>query len=333
MLVYVAVALAVALVLRRGDGPAVVAGVSTGIVLVVSYGLATRLFPDHFGSPDDPFNQYRLSRPLGYWNSFGLFAAMGVVLVVGVVAHSRRGRHAAVAAATAPVLVTALYFTFSRGSWIALGFAFAATIASGSAPRALRLVAGRNRSGIGHRRRRRITSGCAHDRGLARGCRDPRGTSAWPGCWSCSSSCRRRSAGWPTASRMPCPSAAEVAAWWMSPSRSVSWVSSRSGWPRQVAHAPRSSSSATVSRRSRRRGTGSERATLQRLRQRTGRDDRCRLGHGLRARRRRARARGPSSTCGTSADRLDWSSATRTPCTPSPSRRSASSGSCCSPVR
>ena len=44
-LVYVAVALAVALVLRRGDGPAVLAGASTGIVLVVSYGLATRLVP------------------------------------------------------------------------------------------------------------------------------------------------------------------------------------------------------------------------------------------------------------------------------------------------
>jgi len=128
ILVYVAVALAIALVLRRGDGPAVLAGASAGIALVVSYGLATRLAPDHFGSPDDPFNAYRLSRPVGYWNSFGLLAAMGLILVVGVAAHCRRRRYATFASAATPVLVTALYFTFSRGSWIALGFAFAATI-------------------------------------------------------------------------------------------------------------------------------------------------------------------------------------------------------------
>lgn len=137
-LVYVAVAFAIALVLRRGDGPAVVAGAGVGIVLVVSYGLATRLLPDHFGSPDDEFNAYRLAAPIGYWNSFGLFAAMGVVLVLAAVAHSRRRRHAVLAAAVAPALVVALYFTYSRGSWVALGVAIAATIVLD--PRRLRLV-------------------------------------------------------------------------------------------------------------------------------------------------------------------------------------------------
>ena len=138
MLVYLAVALAIALVLRRGDGPAVVAGVCTGIVLVVGYGLVTRLLPDRFGSADDPFNAYRLARPLGYWNSFGLFAAMGVILVLGVVAHARARRYAVLAGAAAPMLVVALYFTFSRGSWVALTFAIAATIALD--PRRLRLM-------------------------------------------------------------------------------------------------------------------------------------------------------------------------------------------------
>jgi O-antigen ligase len=138
IVVYVAVALAVAVVVRRGDAPGVVGGATAGIVLVVSYGLGTRLMPDRLGSPDDPFNAYRLSAPLGYWNTFGLFAAMGVVLAVGAVAHARRRWHAVVAAAIAPVLVVALYFTFSRGSWVALAFAIGATVVLD--PRRLRLV-------------------------------------------------------------------------------------------------------------------------------------------------------------------------------------------------
>ena len=138
VLAYVAVALAVALVLRRGDGPAVVFGASLGILLIVSYGLTTHLAPGHFGPPDDRFNTTRLAEPLGYWNSFGLLAAIGVVLVVGTAAHARRGRYAAAAAAALPVVVVALYFTFSRGSWVALVFGIGATIALD--PRRLRLI-------------------------------------------------------------------------------------------------------------------------------------------------------------------------------------------------
>jgi len=138
IVVYVAVALAVAVVLRRGDGPGIVAGATAGVVLVVAYGLGTRLYPDRLGSPDDPFNAYRLAAPIGYWNSFGLLAAMGVILAIGAVAHARRSWHAAIAAGTAPVLVVALYFTFSRGSWVALVFALCATIAFD--PRRLRFI-------------------------------------------------------------------------------------------------------------------------------------------------------------------------------------------------
>jgi hypothetical protein len=138
IVVYVAVALAVAVVLRRGDAPGIVAGATAGVVFVVAYGLGTRLYPDRLGSPDDPFNDYRLAAPIGYWNSFGLLAAMGLILAIGGVAHTRRSWHAAVAAGTAPVLVVALYFTFSRGSWVALVFALCATIALD--PRRLRLI-------------------------------------------------------------------------------------------------------------------------------------------------------------------------------------------------
>lgn len=129
VVVYVALALAVALVLRRGDGPGVFAGGFVGITLVSSYGLATRLFPDRFDAQDDPFNAYRLAEPLGYWNAFGLLMAIGAILAVGVVSHARRSWLALVAGGATPILVTALYFAFSRGSWVALFFGLAATVA------------------------------------------------------------------------------------------------------------------------------------------------------------------------------------------------------------
>jgi hypothetical protein len=128
-LVYVAVALAVALCLRRGDERAVFAGLLGGSAGVVAYGLATRLFPDTFGFDDDPFNAYRLAEPLGYWNSFGLLATMGLICAVGVVAHARTARAAIFSAAALPLLSVALYFTFSRGSWVALGFGLVASVA------------------------------------------------------------------------------------------------------------------------------------------------------------------------------------------------------------
>ena len=129
VLVYVAFALAVALVLKRGDGPGVFAGMLIGVTVVTAYGLATRLLPDRFDAYDDPLNPYRLAEPLGYWNAFGLFTAIGVILVVGAVAHARRSWPAIVAGATVPILVTALYFAFSRGSWLALFLGLAAAVA------------------------------------------------------------------------------------------------------------------------------------------------------------------------------------------------------------
>jgi O-antigen ligase len=129
MLVYVAVALAIALVLRRGDGPAVTAGVFVGVTLAATYGLVTRLFPDRFDTSIDVFNATRLAEPLGYWNAFGLVTAIGAILAVGLVAHARRRRFAIVGGACAPIFLVALYLSFSRGSWVALFFGMAATIA------------------------------------------------------------------------------------------------------------------------------------------------------------------------------------------------------------
>jgi O-antigen ligase len=138
MLVYVALALAIAFVLRRGDGPAVVAGSLLGVVVVSAYGLGTRLFPDRFDGFDDPFNSYRLAEPLGYWNAAGLLATIGLLLTLGVAAHARRAYIAIAAAAALPVLATTLYFTFSRGAWAALIIGFVTCVAFD--PRRLRFL-------------------------------------------------------------------------------------------------------------------------------------------------------------------------------------------------
>ena len=138
MLVYVALALAIALVLRRGDAPGVLAGIGLGVLLVCGYALATRLFPDRFNAYDDPIVSNRLAEPLGYWNALGLLATLGLLVVAGLAAHSRRVAPTVVAAAALPLLATTLYFTFSRGAWAALILGFAVAICLD--PRRLRLL-------------------------------------------------------------------------------------------------------------------------------------------------------------------------------------------------
>lgn len=138
VLVYVAIAVAVALLLRRGDAAGVAGGVFAGIVTVAGYGLATRLFADRFNTFDDPDLPYRLSEPVGYWNAFGLLAAMGVLLGLGLVAHARRLPVRVLAAAALPVLSAALYLAFSRGAWVALAAGYLAAVAVD--PRRLRLL-------------------------------------------------------------------------------------------------------------------------------------------------------------------------------------------------
>jgi hypothetical protein len=138
VLVYVALALVVAVGLRRRDAAPVAGGVLLGTVGVAAYALATRLFPDRLETYDDPTLPYRLAEPIGYWNSLGLLATLGSVLAVGVAAHGRTAVGRAAAGLALPVLVTTLYFTFSRGGWGALGLGLAAALALD--PRRLRLL-------------------------------------------------------------------------------------------------------------------------------------------------------------------------------------------------
>src|SRR5207244_8125452 len=69
----------------------------------------------------------RLAAPLGYSNGLGLFAAIGALLAVGLAIRLRRP----LLASPMLVLGPTLYFTYSRGAWLALGAGAVAGLAIG----------------------------------------------------------------------------------------------------------------------------------------------------------------------------------------------------------
>jgi hypothetical protein len=109
---------ALALAYRRVARP-LLGGILAGIVAVCLYALTTRLFPGHVGHYD-PLAVYRLNTPVGYWNGLGIVAAMGALLAFGFALRAHTTVGSALAGLALPVLLLTLYFTYSRGSWVAL---------------------------------------------------------------------------------------------------------------------------------------------------------------------------------------------------------------------
>jgi hypothetical protein len=127
VLVYLAASAAGVLLLRRRSVASVVVGLWGALVVVATYALLTRLFPDQFGA-FDPISGYRLSDPLGYWNALGILAAMGWLLALGLAARSGPLVRSLSAGSTV-IFALALYFTYSRASWIALVAGLAVAVA------------------------------------------------------------------------------------------------------------------------------------------------------------------------------------------------------------
>jgi hypothetical protein len=114
---------ALLVIAQRRSSALVPAAVLAAVTAVCAYALATRLDPSAGTfDPRDPTSGYRLFRPIGYWNGLGGFAALGAVLALGVAtdAGARRSLRVLAAVALVPLPLT-VFFTFSRGAWLALG--------------------------------------------------------------------------------------------------------------------------------------------------------------------------------------------------------------------
>lgn len=136
-LLYAGALAALVLLVRRPTVPLVLAATLAAIIVASGYGLVTRLFPERLGIYD-PVAAYRLEEPLTYWNALGVFAAMGALLALGFAARAQRIAARIAAAAALPVLLSALYFTFSRGGWVAAAIGLAVAVALD--PRRLQLL-------------------------------------------------------------------------------------------------------------------------------------------------------------------------------------------------
>jgi len=100
------------------------------IVAAAAYGLSERFFPGTFALEHSMIAFGRLSQPLGYWNAMGLLCGLGVVIASRLAAEPHRSRLVRlVAAASSPLLMAALWLTFSRGALAATGAGLAAVVA------------------------------------------------------------------------------------------------------------------------------------------------------------------------------------------------------------
>lgn len=126
---------------RRRGARLLTAGLMLAITGVSAYALWNRLFPTASTfHPRDPITLYRLFEPVGYWNALGAFAAVGILLALGVLNEPSGDLPTRIAAAVSiVVLPVTLFFTFSRGAWFALACGLAFSIAV--FPRRFHLVA------------------------------------------------------------------------------------------------------------------------------------------------------------------------------------------------
>jgi O-antigen ligase/polysaccharide polymerase Wzy-like membrane protein len=134
-------ALLTVLIFARAKSQYLLGGLAAGITAISLYSLGTRLFPGKFNTfiPTEDISGYRLQEPIGYWNALAIFAAMGALLALGFAMDSRSTAIRALAGASLVILVPTLYFTFSRGGWLALGLGLVAAVAV--TPRRLRFAA------------------------------------------------------------------------------------------------------------------------------------------------------------------------------------------------
>jgi O-antigen ligase len=130
-LIYVAGALAAAVIVARPTVPSLLAGVLGAATALCAYSVVAGERPG--GS---------LQGPVGYANALGILAAIGILLAAGLAGTVQRPLVRAVLAAAVVPLVWALVLTDSRGSAVALVAGFAVALALTSRKRLLLAGAG-----------------------------------------------------------------------------------------------------------------------------------------------------------------------------------------------
>jgi len=124
-LLYVACLAAVLVCVGRASLPQLLGGAVAGVTATCAYGLGDYVFSP---PPLNPYQGRLLFEPLGYANAVGIYAALGIVLAVGLALWARSWAGRALSLAPLAVLVPTLYLTSSRGAWVALPVGILATL-------------------------------------------------------------------------------------------------------------------------------------------------------------------------------------------------------------
>ena len=116
---YLAVFAVVVVISSRASLGRWVDGLVLGVVAVSLVALASRLLPGSFPDRDLagflPSDVTRLSFPLGYWNGLGVFAALGLPLILRTALVARDVVVRGLVLAPLPAVAAAVYLTSSRG--------------------------------------------------------------------------------------------------------------------------------------------------------------------------------------------------------------------------
>ncbi|TLZ44619.1 MAG: hypothetical protein E6K32_05280 [Gammaproteobacteria bacterium] len=115
--VYLIAALAILVGVERPALAQILAGLLAGATAVSAYGLGKFVIGGH---PLNPIEGNLLFEPIGYANGLGIYAAIAIVVAVGLALAVRRWAARAAALGCLVVLVPTLYLTSSRGADIAV---------------------------------------------------------------------------------------------------------------------------------------------------------------------------------------------------------------------
>ncbi len=118
MLLYVVALLTVLLGVTRASLPSLLIGALAGATAVSAYALGLYVFL----SPPIPdvFQGWHLFEPFGYANAVGIYAVLGILLTIGLALWAGSWTMRSLALTPLLVFVPTLFYTSSRGAWVAL---------------------------------------------------------------------------------------------------------------------------------------------------------------------------------------------------------------------